>query len=267
MDENLQQVNPFLVKYLDKLAKAGKSPERKTGFTMMHRSSTLAECGLDNMDCRICNNTGTITRTDENGCQYSRECECMPKRRSIRRINGSGLQDMVKRYSFDNYETPTSKHELVKRKAKEFVIVPVECFVIAGRSGSGKTHICTAICNELMAAGWNLKYMMWRTEGAELKAMVNEREEYKRRINQLRNVPVLYIDDFWKGTVSDADINLAFTILNERYNSSGKKTIISTELSMGKIIEKDEAVGGRIAERAKGYIIQAPDENWRIKGR
>lgn len=263
MEENPQQVNPFLARYLAKLEANRKPPDSNTTY----RSSTLAACGLDNMDCPICGNTGWIMRTDDDGIQWSRECECMPIRRSIRRINGSGLQDMVKRYSFDNYETPTPKHELIKKKAKEFTAIGTECFVIVGRSGSGKTHICTAICNELMASGWNLKYMMWRTEAAELKAMINEREEYKRRINQLRNVPVLYIDDFWKGTVSEADINLAFTILNERYNGSNKKTIISTELTMEKILEKDEAIGGRIAERAKGFIIQAPDENWRLKDR
>lgn len=261
MEENLQPVNPVLEKYLAKLGAARNQPDSSMTF----RSSTLAECGLDNMHCEICGDSGTITRTDENGCQWSRPCECMKQRLSIRRINGSGLQDIVKRYSFDNYETPTERHRQIKAKAKEFTIVPVECFMIVGRSGSGKTHICTAICNELMTKGWNLKYMMWRTEAAELKAMITEREEYKRRINQLRNVPVLYIDDFWKGTVSDGDINLAFTILNERYNSSGKKTIISTELSMEKILAKDEAIGGRIAERAKGYVIQAPDENWRLK--
>lgn len=267
MDENLQQVNPFLERILYKLEKAEKNQSGKTGSNTTYRNSTLAEYGLDNMHCDICDDSGTITRTDENGCQWSRPCECMKQRLSIRRINGSGLQDLVKRYSFDSYETPSEKHKQVKTKAKEFTIVPVECFVIVGRSGSGKTHICTAICNDLMAAGWNLKYMIWRTEAAELKAMITEREEYKRRINQLRNVPVLYIDDFWKGTVSDADINLAFTILNDRYNSSGKKTIISTERSMGEIIGIDEAIGGRLAERARGFVLQAPDENWRTKDR
>lgn len=261
MVENLQPTNPFLAKILANLGENRAALDSSTTY----RSSTLAACNLDNMNCPVCGNMGYIIRTDEDGVQWSRECECMPTRRSIRRINGSGLQDMVRRYTFDNYETPTPKHQQIKAKAKEFTVFSVECFMIVGRSGSGKTHICTAICNELMTAGWNLKYMMWRTEAAELKAMITEREEYKRRINTLRNVPVLYIDDFWKGTVSDADINLAFTILNERYNGSGKKTIISTELSMDQIIDKDEAIGGRIAERARGFIIQAPDENWRLK--
>ena len=237
---------------------------KATDSTTTYSSPTLRACGLDNFDCQICGNTGWIRRVDEDGYEWSRECECMPQRRSIRAINGSGLQDLVKRYRFDNYETPTEKHVQIKTKAMQFVKIPAECFVIVGRSGSGKTHICTAMCNDLMQNGWNLKYMMWRTEAAELKAMINEREEYKKQINRLRNVPVLYIDDFWKGTVSDADVNLAFTILNERYNSSNKKTIISTELTLEKIIDKDEAIGGRIAERARGFMVQAPNVNWRL---
>lgn len=260
MEENLQEMNPFMAKMMAALEQRRKTTDSTTTYS----SPTLRACGLDNIDCPICGNTGWITRRDEDGYDWSRECECMQQRRSIRAINGSGLQDMVKRYSFDNYQTPTEKHEQIKTKAMQFVKIPAECFVIVGRSGSGKTHICTAMCNDLMRNGWNLKYMMWRTEAAELKAMINEREEYKKQINRLRNVPVLYIDDFWKGTVSDADVNLAFTILNERYNSSNKKTIISTELSLEKIIDKDEAIGGRITERARGFVIQAPDVNWRL---
>lgn len=231
----------------------------------MTHKSPLEECNLDNVDCPICGNTGYLLRTDENGIMWSKPCECMKKRVSIRRLASSGLQDLVKRYSFDNYQTPTPKHATIKAKAIEFVNTDAECFIIAGRSGSGKTHICTAICSWLIENNWKVRYMMWRTEAAEFKSMVMEREEYKRAINRLRNTPVLYIDDFFKGTVTDGDINLAFTILNDRYNSKSKKTIISTERSMDELINIDEAIGGRIAERARGFIIQAPAENWRLK--
>ena len=81
----------------------------------------------------------------------------------------------------------------------------------------------------------------------------------------LKNVPVLYIDDFLKGEYTPADVKQAFMILNDRYNSRGKKTIISTERNMTDLINFDEAVGSRLAERAKGYTILAPNENWRIK--
>lgn len=232
---------------------------------MMFRNP-LQECNLDNVDCPMCGNTGYLLRTDENGILWSRDCECMKKRVSIRRLSDSGLSDLVRRYSFDSYETPTRKHEQIKAKALEFVKTGAECFIITGRSGAGKTHICTAICAYLIDKNWATKYMVWRTEAAALKVMVGkDKEGYQKQINRLRNVPVLYIDDFFKGTVSDADVNLAFTILNDRYNAREKKTIISTERSMDELIEIDEAVAGRIAERAKGFVIQAPDKNWRLQ--
>lgn len=232
----------------------------------MMYDSTLKQCDLDNVDCPLCNNSGVITRTDENGCMWSRPCECMKQRVSKRRLKDSGLQDMIERYNFDSYKTPSVKYAQIKAKAIEFVNNPsAECYVIVGRSGSGKTHICTAICQWLIENNWAVKYMMWRTEAAELKAMINEREEYRKAINKLRNIPVLYIDDFFKGSISEADVNLAFTILNDRYNSTGKKTIISTERTIEQLIQIDEAIGGRIAERARGFIIQAPNENWRTK--
>ncbi len=189
----------------------------------------------------------------------------MKKRRSIRRIRTSGLADMVERYSFDTYEVNGDQQRVIKAKARVFVDSDAECFFISGRPGSGKTHICTAICSELIEKDWEVRYMLWRSEAAELKAMINEREEYKQAIRTLRNVPALYIDDFWKGTISEADINLAFTILNDRYNSRGKKTIISSERSLEEILQIDDAVGGRIAERARGFRIKAPNENWRTK--
>ena len=111
-----------------------------------------------------------------------------------------------------------------------------------------------------------MKYMLWRSEAAELKGIVND-PAYQDRLRTLRTVDVLYIDDFWKGTVSDADVNLAFTILNDRYNYRGKKTIISTEMSIEAILGRDEAIGGRIAERAYGFVLQAPNKNIRLEGR
>lgn len=237
-----------------------------TNTTTEHYCSPLLiESGLDNVECPKCGNTGQIPWMDENHISHCRECECMKRRRSIRRLGNSGLKDLVQRYSFDNYQTPTDAHKMIKAKAIEFVHSPIEWFFICGKPGSGKTHICTAICSWLLDADWDLRYLLWRTDAADLKAMVNERAEYKKAINRLRNAPVLYIDDLFKGSVSSGDANLAFTILNDRYNGSGKKTIISTELPLEEIARIDDAVAGRIAERARGYLLNAPDINWRTK--
>ena len=218
---------------------------------------------LANVDCPICMNYGYIWWRDKDGVTiHSKECDCMDQRRAIRRMNDSGLSDAVSKYSFNNYKTDDAETRNIKAKAKQF-ITHGKCFLICGQSGSGKTHICTAICNELIKQGYNCKYFIWRRDAAELKSMVNSGAEYQKAINKLANIPILYLDDFLKGTISDADINLAYTIIDERIRNPNGKTIISTELPINVIVEKDEALGGRIIEMAKGYILQAPAKNWR----
>jgi DNA replication protein DnaC len=107
--------------------------------------------------------------------------------------------------------------------------------------------------------------MPWRDESTELKLGMKDFEQYKTRLNKLKTVPILYIDDFFKGGASDADLRLAFEILSARYNNSALRTIISSELDLEAITGLDEALGGRIYERSRGFSVKAPAENMRLK--
>lgn len=227
------------------------------------RLETLDDYGLGGVDCEICGNTGYIL-IKNNGELFTRECPCMKKRRSLRSIRKSGISDMLSRYTFENYETPDEKREKIKKIAENYVNQDTGWFFIAGKSGSGKTHICTAICKALIEQGKEVKYMLWRDESVALKSCVTE-EEYQEKIQKLKLAPVLYIDDFWKGNVTDADVNLTFEILNSRYIDSGKRTVISSEMTLPDVISRDEAIGSRIYERSRGFRIQAPNENWRLR--
>lgn len=194
------------------------------------------------------------------------ECECAIKRRNALRIKRSGLADVMSRYTFEAYKTPDKQTAAIKAAALRYVAESRgEWFVIVGRPGSGKTHICTAIVGKLIEGGKNCKYMLWRDEVRELKALVNDNSAYRERMNLLKNVDVLYIDDFFKGrTVSDGDLNVAFELLNARYNAR-KRTIISGERTIGAIMDIDEAIGSRIYERSKnGYCFETSPENWRL---
>ena len=117
--------------------------------------------------------------------------------------------------------------------------------------------------------------MLWRDEAVKLKAMVNDTVQYEKTMQELKTVEVLYVDDFFKcGQVEGgvqkptaADVNLAFEILNHRYNNPGFITIISSESTLDEIFSIDEAVGGRIGERAQGYVINlsGKEKNYRRK--
>lgn len=232
---------------------------RESNFTT---TSVLEECELDNVDCPICKNRGYIPYVKD-GALYSKECECMNKRRSIRRIQKSNMTDMLMRYTFDEYQTPDADRHQIKHMAKRFAEDDSGWFYICGQSGSGKSHICTAICARLIDRGNDVYYMRWRDESRQLKAMITENLD--ENLDKLKTVPVLYIDDFFKGGCSDADLRLAFEIINSRYNDSKLRTIFSSEMMLKKVMALDEALGSRIYERAKGYIISAPSENWRTK--
>lgn len=227
--------------------------------------SPLVECGLDNVDCPICHNTGCIVSKATDGTLKAVECACMAKRVSIRNLERSGLKDAISRYTMQAYVADTPERKKVMSAANEFCEAERGWFFISGKSGSGKTHICTAICSKMMNKGKAVRYMRWRDDSIMLKALTTDGEEYQRLIRPFKSVPVLYIDDFLKGGHTEADIRLAFEILNSRYNDSSLRTIISSEMTLFEILGLDEATGGRIYERSKGYVLEAPRENWRLK--
>lgn len=244
--------------------------ENSTTFqTYKQGNELLAEYGLDSVDCPICNNTGVVQYMKD-GFMYSKECRCMAARRYNRRIERSGMADMIGRYTFANYQTPDKLRQSIKADAQKFCEADRGWWYISGRPGSGKTHICVAMCNRFAEMGKNIRYMLWRDDSTELKGMLNQ-PEYKERIEPLKTVQVLYIDDFLKAgkkegkqKITEADINLAFELLNSRYNNSKLRTIISSELSVKDILEIDEATGSRIWECS--FKHRAPEENWRLRG-
>lgn len=228
----------------------------------MNTTNLLAECGLANIDCPVCGNSGMI-HYRKDGYAYSRECECMKARRSLRSIKASGVEDMLTRCTFETYQAPDAKREALKKSAMDFVEDSCGWFYISGTPGSGKSHLCAAICRELINSGKEVRYMMWRDEVTRLKSVINE-PEYEDRMKMLKHTDVLYIDDFLKGNVTPADINLAFELLNARYNDSKLRTIISSERDLNDVIRIDEAVGSRIYERSRDYCKKAPKDNWRL---
>lgn len=224
-------------------------------------------------DCDKCKNKGYIAVIDDGGMFALKRCDCMNIRITNERIEKSGLADLLKDYTFDKYTTTEKWQESIKASAMAFVNDACgNWFFIGGQVGSGKSMICTAIAGELIAKGNRVAYMLWRDEIVPLKANVNNDEEYEKRINHFKTTPVLYIDDFFKvekgKEPTPADVNIAFELLNYRYNNPELTTIISSEFTTREIISIDEAVGSRIYERSKKYQININadiNKNYRLR--
>ena len=227
---------------------------------------------LSGYDCPECRNRGCFYRADEEGHLVSVPCKCMTIRANRQRMEQSGLADMLKRYTFDAWETAEDWQAELLESAKRYAENPDGWFSVCGKPGTGKTHICTAVCGALMEKGIEVRYALWRDVATTLKALsVREAAEYNREIEPLKTVQCLYIDDLFKTgggrQPTVMDVNLAFEIINARYNASGLITVISSERSLDELMRIDEAVASRIYERTKqnrNYFNLAKKENWRM---
>ena len=220
------------------------------------KSYNESEGDMTGYYCPICKNKGLVAvlRPDEEDEVY-RQCECIPIRRNMKMAKASGLETVLKEKTFDSFHEYTKAHTELVIMAKRYVNNPEGWFFMSGKSGTGKTHLCTAIVGKLLEKSIPCKYMLWREEAPKLKANVND-SGYAKLVEPYKMVRCLYIDDLFKGGVTQADLNLAFEILNHRYMNPGLLTIISTEKSIEGILKMDEAVGGRIYERSKGNLFE-----------
>ena len=206
------------------------------------------------------------------GYEAAEECRCRKAKLSEAAIKKAGVREDQ---TFENFFTYHPFQQEMMNKAQEYAnggYLTGQWFYIGGQVGCGKTHICTAIVHSMLKKMVGCKYMMWKDESTKLKAIVNDHAEYGKAIEELVKAPVLYIDDLFKTQAgfkpSAADVSLAFQIINARYQDKKYVTIFSCELPIRTLIEIDEAVGSRIAERSKAYylyIAKDIEKNWRLK--
>jgi len=240
----------------------------------------------DGYNCDTCRNKAIIARVETSADGFFRTvytpCKCEDTRISIMRMKRSGLKDIIKDYTFDKFDAVEPWQKAIKTAAMEYAKKPEGWFFLGGQSGAGKTHLCTAICREFLLAGKRVIYMLWRDEIVKIKDAAKgasdfdgDARELHKLLDKYKTADVLYIDDLFKtGRAQDnsmpkptaADINYAFEIINYRYNNPGLLTIISSELTEDELLDVDEAIGGRIYERATSFTIgRSRERNYRIR--
>ena len=228
--------------------------------------------------CPVCGGTSWADIGEMiEGYHFVAPCKCAEVAAAKHRMKESGLSQFMQDRTFDSFMTTRQYQREMARICATYVqaylcadpFKPSPWLFLGGQSGCGKTHLCTAVLNKLLAESVPCQYVSWLEEARKLKSRVND-PEYADMINELLSAPVLYIDDLFKSKdktpPSDADVKVAFDIINGRY-VKGKATVISSEWTLPELIAHDEATGSRIKERSSGYalsISQDSEKNYRL---
>ncbi|MBB6625254.1 ATP-binding protein [Clostridium gasigenes] len=224
--------------------------------------------------CKLCDDTSWIeVRVDKRTCAY--RCECYTKSQSNKNDGWkeAGLTLESSKLNFKNFEPWNPKILDMKDMATKYYQAfdkikntRQNSIILCGNSGCGKTHLCIAIANNLMKKKKKVIYMPYRDVIICIKQNMLDAEAYSITLNKYKKVEVLLIDDLFKGQITKSDVNIMFEIINYRYMNN-LPMIISTELTIRKLIDIDEAVASRIYEMIKDYTVEilGMENNYRFK--
>lgn len=218
--------------------------------------------------CEICGDKEVIYDLDDRGMPINhRPCKCVEIKQYRKIIENSGLGNKLKECTFESFNAYNKTLQVIKTMSMQFCIdSKAETLLLLGKSGTGKTHLATAVCRELLEKHSSpIRYVRFRELVQELKALTLDLETRNSVMYRYKKVSYLYIDDLFKHTDFryETEKQLIFEILDYRY-SNHKKTIITSEYSLEELLEKDEALAGRLGERARGYIADFNDiDNYR----
>jgi DNA replication protein DnaC len=254
---------------------------------LIERVQAQMETGLPsseipfNHDCELCGDTGWILHLDEYGNRSSEKCRCLLAREAGRRIRNSGLSHVIDNWTLDSFATDQPHQKRMKDTVTAFISAvqagEKPWLFIGGAVGSGKSHLCTAACGELLKYRFSVRYFQWLTDARRMKSIITDHDSYEDQLARYTRADILYIDDLFKSkrgdqdglSPSDADVRLAFELINGRYVEN-KIVVISSEwLLTQELLAVDEGTFSRVYERSKGYRVEIKREegrNYRIDG-
>lgn len=223
---------------------------------MKSRTEILASLGLPEdytepqFTCRVCSDTGF---------EGARMCSCFRELLLKENIKSSGIGALIERQSFDNFSTKDTDPEIAKslrrnkKEAQRFVAEfeskeRTRNLVLIGKTGTGKTHISTAIAKELIERGYEVLY-----DSAEniLQAFVNDRFADRLRAHEPESTKylecdLLIIDDLGSEFINNLTVSCLYNLLNTRLNRA-LGTVISTNLSPSEVSDRyDDRIYSRL---------------------
>jgi DNA replication protein DnaC len=141
--------------------------------------------------------------------------------------------------------------------ARAFAEAPDGWMLVHGPSGAGKTHVAAAIANRCIERGQPALFVVVPDLLDHLRAAYNPGSEmgYDVLFEQVRNAPVLILDDLGTHSATAWAQEKLYQLLNHRYNAQ-LPTIVTTNLGIERL---DERLRMRLTDPAlaRVYYVEA----------
>lgn len=219
--------------------------------------------------CSACSDTGFVG---------TKMCNCLKQLLITKNIKSSGMGKLIDKQSFENFSLELYKNnpDNLARMQRNLKIAKAfadnfashhDNLLLIGTTGTGKTHISTAIAKVVISQGFDVLY-------DSVQNIVNdfEKDKFKSGYSPSESASekylecdLLIIDDLGAEFITQFSISALYNLINTRQNK-GLSTIISTNLSAGELAGKYE---GRIYSRIIGAdytVLRFEGDDHRIMG-
>ena len=192
--------------------------------------------------CPICCDTGY---------EGSKLCSCFREELIKENIRSSGIGNLIEKQSFDNFRLDIYKDEAIKKEmthnlneakryADEFSRDSKNLLLI-GTTGTGKTHLTTAIARTVIEKGFEVIYDSAQNVVAafEYDRFKSGYGQYEARGDKYLECELLILDDLGTEFSNQFTVSCIYNLLNTRINK-GLPTVISTNLGAGELLSRYE---------------------------
>ncbi|WP_411830973.1 ATP-binding protein [Peribacillus frigoritolerans] len=209
---------------------------------------------------------------------YSSVCECVKRDRTNNLLKSSEITEEFSELGFRNFQTGGKPQAIVDAydtayeyfgKFNEIKNKRQNSIALLGEPGSGKTHLLTAVSNNLMRKfSFSVLYFPFVEGFDDLR---DDFDALETKLNRMKKVDVLFIDDLFKPAAgkpraSEFTIEKMYSVINYRYLNK-KPILISSELTVDNLVKVDPALGSRIYEMCEDYVVQIVGETMELNHR
>ena len=183
-----------------------------------------------------------------------------------RRIREAGFPLLKPLETFDFEATPDLDVRFIRELSTGEYIKEKRNIILLGKSGTGKTHLATALGMESCTAGYRTRFVTGCSLANEL---IEARDEkiLSRVIKRYAGYSLLIIDELGYVPFSKEGAELLFQVFAERHEK--RSVIITTNMGFGDWTQifGDPTLTGALLDRItyKAHVINCSWESYRLK--